>query len=151
MFRRNKISAAVGDTRAPDRIVWALMTAALFPMENAMSIETPTYTVLVKSGPVEYRRYEPYLVAETLVENDGRYKDAGNEGFRRLFRYITGSNTAQQKIAMTAPVEQSTAATGHRQQNSDDRSGGASRCSRGLAGFFYGAFGFYNGYRAAAY
>lgn len=82
------------------------LCGSIFPGENAMSIEMPKYTVVYSDGDVEYRQYEPYLVAETTVEENGRYSDAGNEGFRRLFRYITGSNSSQSKIAMTAPVEQ---------------------------------------------
>lgn len=71
-----------------------------------MSLEQPDYTVVYKDGDIEYRQYEPYLVSETVIQNTGDYNDAGNEGFRRLFRYITGSNQAQAKIAMTAPVAQ---------------------------------------------
>ena len=71
-----------------------------------MSLEQPDYTVVYKDGDIEYRQYQPYLVSETLIKNTGDYNDAGNEGFRRLFRYITGSNQAQAKIAMTAPVAQ---------------------------------------------
>jgi len=71
-----------------------------------MSLEQPDYTVLYKEGDIEYRQYEPYLVSETLIKNTGDYSTAGNEGFRRLFRYISGSNEAQAKIAMTAPVAQ---------------------------------------------
>jgi hypothetical protein len=85
----------------------AMMLATLLMMgENAMSLEQPDYTVIYKDGDIEYRQYEPYLVSETLIKNTGEYNDAGNEGFRRLFRYITGANESQAKIAMTAPVAQ---------------------------------------------
>jgi DNA gyrase inhibitor GyrI len=70
-----------------------------------MAIEQPSYRVIEQSGEIEIRQYEPYLVAETLV--DGKFGDAGNEGFRRLFNYITGNNRAQTGISMTAPVSQS--------------------------------------------
>jgi len=70
-----------------------------------MSLEKPGYTVLHTDGDIEYRQYEPYLVAETVVRTDRGYSDAGNEGFRRLFNYISGGNTSQSKIDMTAPVE----------------------------------------------
>jgi hypothetical protein len=86
---------------------FALAIAGLmFAGENAMSLEQPDYTVVYKDGDIEYRQYEPYLVSETVIENTGDYNDAGNEGFRRLFRYITGSNESQAKISMTAPVAQ---------------------------------------------
>jgi hypothetical protein len=85
----------------------ALMLAALLMTGgNAMSLEQPDYTVVYKDGNIEYRQYEPYLVSETLIENTGEYNDAGNEGFRRLFRYISGANESQAKMAMTAPVAQ---------------------------------------------
>ncbi len=86
-----------------------LLVAVVFPGERAMSIEMPAYSVAYKDGDIEYRQYASYLVAETQVANTANYSDAGDEGFRRLFRYITGANTTQAKIAMTAPVEQSAA------------------------------------------
>jgi len=89
------------------KITQAVLFASLIIAgESAMSLEQPKYEVLYKEGAIEYRQYEPYLVAETVIENVDDYNRAGNEGFRRLFRYITGSNEAQAKIAMTAPVQQ---------------------------------------------
>jgi hypothetical protein len=53
------------------------------------------------------RRYEPYLVAETVVS--AAADDAGNEGFRILAGYIFGKNKGARKIEMTAPVAQAPA------------------------------------------
>ena len=41
-------------------------------------------------------------MAETIVEGD--FDEVGNEGFRRLFDYISGKNRKRQSISMTAPV-----------------------------------------------
>lgn len=68
------------------------------------------YTVVVQDGPFEVREYEPLVVAETTVV--GSKDDGQNQAFRRLFDYIRGDNTLEQKIAMTAPVfQQETAET----------------------------------------
>ena len=75
----------------------------------AMSIEQPSYNVVFSADGIEYRQYEPYLVAETLMEDITSYSAAGNEGFRRLFRYISGANDGNSKISMTAPVAQAPA------------------------------------------
>lgn len=50
----------------------------------------------------ELRRYPDYVVAEVSVAAD--FDRAGNVAFRRLFNYISGNNTADAKLAMTAPV-----------------------------------------------
>jgi hypothetical protein len=69
-----------------------------------MAVEEAKYTVLERQGDFELRQYEPQIVAETLVEGD--FQDVGNEGFRRLYDYISGKNRKQQTIPMTAPVSQ---------------------------------------------
>ena len=84
---------------------WLATAAALLASSSAMAIEEPSFRVLEHNGAFELREYAPYLVAETRVE--ASFTDAGNAAFQRLFRYISGKNTSQQKIAMTAPVTQS--------------------------------------------
>jgi hypothetical protein len=78
---------------------------AVLATPTAMAIEGPRFNVLEQDGSFELREYSPYIVAETRVE--AGFEDAGSVAFRRLFRYISGNNIAQQKIAMTAPVTQS--------------------------------------------
>lgn len=82
----------------------ALAASFMASPEAAMAIEQPEYTVVRQDGAFELRRYAPYLLAETEVESG--FMEAGNVAFGRLFRYISGDNTARVEIAMTAPVEQ---------------------------------------------
>ena len=66
--------------------------------------EQPHYAVVQDLGEsVEVRRYEPRLAIEATIADPDRDKAAG-EAFSLLFRYITGANQRDQKIAMTAPV-----------------------------------------------
>jgi hypothetical protein len=71
---------------------------------TAMAIEVPEYRVLESDGAFELREYSAYLIAETEVESG--FMNAGNVAFGRLFRYISGANVSETRIAMTAPVEQ---------------------------------------------
>jgi hypothetical protein len=70
----------------------------------ASNVENPQYTVLSSEGKIEVRQYKPMIVAE--VTTQGTRKEAIGAGFRLLADYIFGNNTAQNKIAMTAPVTQ---------------------------------------------
>lgn len=81
----------------------------------------PSATVIDQVGMVQIRRYDPVLVAETVVT--GSEDDVRSEGFRRLAAYIFGRNvrhdlvgktaataqTSSETIAMTAPVAQTEA------------------------------------------
>jgi len=69
-----------------------------------MGVEEAKYTVILKANNIEVRQYDAFIVAETPVESS--LTDAGNIGFRRLFKYISGTNKKKQKIAMTSPVLQ---------------------------------------------
>jgi hypothetical protein len=88
--------------------IFLLLITSVFTLpliiEDAMAIERAKYTVVEREGNFELRQYEPYLVAETIVEGD--FDEVGNEGFRRLFDYISGKNRKRQSISMTAPVSQ---------------------------------------------
>ena len=61
----------------------------------AMAIETPDCKVIERDGKFEIRDYAEMTVARTTM---------GDGDFMRLFRYISGGNETEQKIAMTAPV-----------------------------------------------
>lgn len=68
----------------------------------AQAIEEPAYTVESQHEAFEVRSYAGYVVAEVLIPGD---RDAADrDGFRLLFRYISGANRPAQTLAMTAPV-----------------------------------------------
>jgi hypothetical protein len=60
-------------------------------------VEEAAYSLVEKIEQVEIRQYPRLLVASVTDLGD-------NDAFWLLFRYISGTNKAQQKIAMTAPV-----------------------------------------------
>ncbi|WP_428536110.1 SOUL family heme-binding protein [Rhodopila sp.] len=67
--------------------------------------EQPRYVVEQDIGhSAEIRRYDPRLAIEATIDDPDRGK-AASEAFSLLFRYITGANQRDQKIAMTAPVQ----------------------------------------------
>jgi hypothetical protein len=83
-------------------IVPLLLTACWYG--ETMALEEAKFTVLEKRGDFELRRYEPQIVAETVVRGD--FSSVGNEAFQRLFGYISGGNRKSRSIPMTAPVSQ---------------------------------------------
>ena len=78
-------------------IAFGVAVAAVVTHGDAMAIETLPYRVIERDGHFELRRIESHVVAETIVE--GRFEDVGNEGFRRLVRYIGGNNRRRSRIA----------------------------------------------------
>ena len=69
-----------------------------------MAIEKAKFEIIESDLDFEIRKYAPQIVAETFV--DGDFEKVGNEGFRRLYDYISGNNRKEQSISMTAPVTQ---------------------------------------------
>ena len=66
---------------------------------NLMATEESKFEVISESENYEIRYYEERLVIQT---NSGTQ----NNAFRKLFKYISGSNDESKKIAMTVPVTQ---------------------------------------------
>lgn len=83
--------------------VFALFLIAGCSAVGIRTSEEAEYKVLVQEGVIQIREYEPYVIAETLVNNKN-YGEAGRLGFRRLFAYISGKNQGDREISMTAPV-----------------------------------------------
>lgn len=62
------------------------------------------YEVLKKFPNFEIRRYPDHLLVQ--VRSSGEFKRASYNGFYPLLNYISGGNSSETKIAMTAPVIQ---------------------------------------------
>ena len=72
---------------------------------QAIAIEEPVYQVekAWEAEQIEIRAYAPRIMAVTGMSEDS------DSGFRVLAGYIFGGNAEEQKIAMTAPVQQTMA------------------------------------------
>lgn len=77
-----------------------LAAYALFKFSRA-GYESPEYRVEASEGSYEIREYPEMVVASTPMKS---MQPEGDESFMRLFRYISGANESDQKIAMTTPV-----------------------------------------------
>lgn len=98
--------------RRATTLAWGLSLA--LAGAGVQAIEEPAYEVermLTPAAggpdaPVEVRRYASYVVAEVTIEGAG--EDAGSRAFPILAGYIFGKNKGDRRMAMTAPVMQST-------------------------------------------
>jgi hypothetical protein len=63
--------------------------------------ESAEYKVVKSEGNIEIREYPDLMLASTDSDMDAQGRDGS---FMRLFRYISGANEAERKIAMTTPV-----------------------------------------------
>jgi hypothetical protein len=79
----------------------ALLGCFAWNLTARAAYESAEYRVLEADGPFEIREYPDLMLASTEM----RFSSRGNDGsFMRLFRYISGANEADQKVAMTTPV-----------------------------------------------
>jgi hypothetical protein len=83
-----------------------LCLTALLTSLTAMAYEEPAFTEVAVIDGIEYRHYDAYLVAETIVADDVDRDRAASIAFRRLFDYISGANSVSTSIEMTTPVRQ---------------------------------------------
>lgn len=69
---------------------------------KVQAIEEPAYTIerAWEAEQIEIRSYAPRIMAVTTMQGDE------DNGFGVLAGYIFGGNDEEQKIAMTAPVQQ---------------------------------------------
>lgn len=63
--------------------------------------ETAEYKVVESDGKFEVREYPDLMLVATRTQIDAQGRDGS---FMKLFRYISGANESNQKIAMTTPV-----------------------------------------------
>ena len=82
-----------------------IFLVAMVMATRAIAIEEPVYQVekAWEAEQIEIRAYAPRVMAVTGMDEDT------DGGFRVLAGYIFGGNAAEEKIAMTAPVQQSMA------------------------------------------
>ncbi len=90
-------------------ILLALFLAGCSIVGDQGNIEQPPYRVVTSLAEnIEVREYPARIAVEATVKTADA--DAGqNDAFGLLFGYISGANQANTEIAMTAPVETSTA------------------------------------------
>ncbi|MEH6585047.1 MAG: heme-binding protein [Halioglobus sp.] len=84
------------------RFYTTLLALTLGNTAMASDIEEPSWTLVETLDQVELRDYAPSIQAVTQLEHSGQT----SSGFQRLAGFIFGGNETGEKIAMTAPVEE---------------------------------------------
>ena len=85
------------------RFYTTLLALTLGNTAMASDIEEPSWTLVDTIETVELREYAPSIQAVTQLDHSGQT----SAGFQRLAGFIFGGNETGEKIAMTAPVEES--------------------------------------------
>lgn len=85
------------------RFYMTLLALTLGNTAMASDIEEPSWTLVDTVEKVELREYAPSIQAVTQLDHSGQT----SAGFQRLAGFIFGGNETGEKIAMTAPVEES--------------------------------------------
>ena len=68
-----------------------------FTYSHVMANEEAKYDIVKSNNTYEIRKYSDRLAVQVA-------STSGNNGFRKLFNYISGNNEKNQKIKMTVPV-----------------------------------------------
>ena len=68
-------------------------------LTSRTSYESATYSVIESDSPFEVREYPSLMLVTTPMKSQG-----SDGSFGRLFRYISGENDKESKVAMTTPV-----------------------------------------------
>ena len=84
------------------RLCAALLALLVGNHAMASDIEEPTWILVDTIEDVELRDYAPTVRATTRLDN----ADQSGSGFQRLAGFIFGGNETGERIAMTAPVEE---------------------------------------------
>jgi hypothetical protein len=79
-----------------------LISIFYFWANTSIALEETSYRVIAVKEIYEIREYDDRLAVQTIQKN------GQNGAFRKLFKYISGSNISSTKIEMTTPVTQST-------------------------------------------
>ena len=74
-----------------------LIIALIFTM-NLFNYETQKYSVILNDDDFEIRYYEPAIKASVTSDENS------NNNFYKLFQFISGNNSKNEKIEMTTPV-----------------------------------------------
>ena len=84
------------------RVVLVFLVSIFYFWANiSIALEETSYRVIATNQIYEIREYDDRLAVQTSQKN------GQNGAFRKLFKYISGSNISSSKIEMTTPVTQS--------------------------------------------
>ena len=84
------------------RVILVFLVSIFYFWANiSIALEETSYRVIATNQIYEIREYDDRLAVQTSQKN------GQNGAFRKLFKYISGSNISSTKIEMTTPVTQS--------------------------------------------
>lgn len=109
-YLNSKLQGSICPMSLKKKIVWCCVAIIVIVIGGLLvgpmmsRVEKPSYQVISQSKNIEMRQYGSMIIAEVRIT--GKRKEAINNGFRLLADYIFGNNLVEEKIAMTAPVQQ---------------------------------------------